>query len=75
MGLQGLAETCVVQDTKKYTKVDFYLVEEIVDSYCMGGGGGGKQKEPSTCVSPVTFTNAGVVSQNFLTFNSNPLPH
>ena len=42
-----------------------------------GGGGGGekkKQKGPPTSFSPVTSTNVGIGSQNFLTFSFDPFP-
>ena len=38
------------------------------------GGGGGKKAAP-TSFSPVTFTNIGISSQKFLTFNFNPFCH
>ena len=37
-----------------------------------GGGGGAAKKPPPTSFSPVTSTNVGFGSQNFLTFIFNP---
>ena len=38
----------------------------------MGGGGGGQKAPLTSSFSPVTSANMGIISQNFLTFSSNP---
>ena len=51
----------------------FYNSSEFIFNPIQDGGGrGGGAKRPTTSFSPVTSTNIGLSSQNFLTFSFNP---
>ena len=60
----------------KHTCISYFLLEFLWGTYSLVNliqdGGGDKSPSPPTSFSPVTSTNAGICSQNFLTFSFNP---